>query len=203
MNLAFLSDKLFLRDLRIYALVLVLAAMSWGLAEIFHFDYQSDEEALEAVKHSVDYFSHGYLRKDLNEQGRLKSELSAKSILHYSDDDITHIDKPILTLYNADPAIPPWVVKSEAGVLSADGENLLLTGMVFIDRAKAEGTRQINIKTSNLLVQPKISYAQSDDWAELLSPPHRIEGKGIQITFKKPINLKLLSNVKSRYVLNK
>lgn len=203
MNFTFLSDKLLLRDLRIYALVLVLAAMSWGLVEIFRLEYQPDEESLEAVKHSVDYFSTGYRRKDLNEQGQLKSELSAQGILHYSDDGVTHIEKPVLTLYNADPAVPPWVVKSEAGVLSADGENLLLSGKVFIDRAQAEGTRQLNIKTSNLLVQPKTSYAQSDDWVEILSPPHRIEGKGIQITFKKPINLKLLSQVKSRYVLNK
>ena len=203
MNFAFLLDRLFLRDLRIYVLVLLLAALSWGLVEVFRLEYQTDEEALEPVKHSVDYFSNGYLRKDLNEQGQLKSKLSAQGVLHYSDDGVTHIDKPILTLYNADPAIPPWVVKSEVGVLSANGENLLLRGMVFIDRAKSEGNRQMNIRTSNLLVQPKISYAQSDDWAELLSPPHRIEGKGIQITFKKPIYLKLLSNVKSRYVLNK
>lgn len=202
MNFAFLSNNLFLRDLKIYMLILMLAAMSWGLVEIVRFEYQTEEESPEAVKHSADYFSKGYLRKDLNEQGRLKSELSAQSILHYSDDGITHIDKPMLTLYNTDPALPPWVVKSETGILSADGENLLLQGKVFIDRAKAYGIRQMNIRTSNLRVQPKISYAESDEWVELISPPHRTVAKGIQITFKKPIYIKLLSNVKSRYVLN-
>jgi lipopolysaccharide export system protein LptC len=202
MNFSFLSDNLLLRDLKIYALVLLLAALSWWLVEIFRFEYQTAAGSLDAAKHSADYFSKGYLRKDLNEQGRLKNELSAQSILHYSDDGITHIDKPMLTLYNADPAVPPWVVKSETGILSADGENLLLKGKVFIDRAKAKGTRQMNIRTSNLRVQPKASYAESDEWTELISPPHRTEGKGIQITFKKPIYIKLLSNVKSRYVPN-
>lgn len=202
MNFSFLSDNLFLRDLKIYTLVVVLAAISWGLVELFRFEYQTGDGSLEAPKHSADYFSKGYLRKDLNEQGQLKSELAAENILHYSDDDTTHIDKPRLTLYNTDPAIPPWVVKSEKGILSADGENLLLQGKVFIDRAKAEGVKQMNIKTTNLRVKPKISYAETDERAELLSPPHRVEGKGMQITFKKPINIKLLSNVKSRYVLN-
>lgn len=202
MNLPFLSDNLFLRDLKIYALVLLFAASSWGLVELFKVEYQTGDGSQEAPKHSADYFSKGYLRKDLNEQGLVKSELAAESILHYSDDDTTHIDKPTLTLYNTDPAIPPWVVKSEKGILSAGGENLLLEGKVFIDRAKAEGVRQMNIRTTNLRVNPKTSYAETDEWAELLSPPHRVEGKGMQVTFKKPINIKLLSNVKSRYVLN-
>lgn len=202
MNFSFLSDNLFLRDVKIYMLVLLLAAISWGLVEMFRVEYQTGDDSLEAPKHSADYFSTGYLRKDLNEQGKLKSELAAKNILHYSDDGTTHIDNPKLTLYNSDPATPPWVIKSEKGILSADGENLLLAGKVFIERTKAEGVRQMIIRTTNLRVNPKISYAETAEWAELLSPPHRIEGKGMQITFKKPINIKLLSNVKSRYVLN-
>lgn len=202
MKISFLSDNLFLRDVKVYALVLLLAASSWGLVEIFRAEYQSGDGSREAPKHSADYFSNGYLRKDLNEQGKLKSELSAETILHYSDDDTTHIDKPVLTLYNTDPSIPPWVVKSEKGILSNKGEDLLLEGKVFIDRATAKGVKQMNIRTTNLRVKPKTSYAETADWAELTSPPHRIEGTGMQITFKKPINIKLLSNVKSRYVLN-
>lgn len=202
MNLSFLSDNLLRRDFKIYTFVLLLAAISWGLVEIYRVEYQTGDGSIEAPKHSADYFSKGYLRKDLNEQGQLKSELVAESILHYSDDDTTHIDNPKLTLYNSDPTVPPWVIKSEKGILSANGENLLLQGKVFIDRAKAEGVMQLNIRTSHLRVNPKTSYAETDEWAELLSPPHRVEGKGMQLTFKKPINIKLLSNVKSRYVLN-
>jgi lipopolysaccharide export system protein LptC len=203
MNFSFLSNNLLRRDLKIYALVLLLAASSWGIVEIFRVEYKTDAELHEAPQHSADYFSNGYLRKDLNEQGQLKSELSAQNILHYSDDDTTHIDKPKLTLYNSDPSIPPWVVQSEKGILSADGENLLLQGQVFIDKAAAKGSRQLNIRTTNLQVKPKISYAEGDEWVELISPPHRIEAKGIQMTFKRPIHINLLSRVKSRYVLNK
>jgi lipopolysaccharide export system protein LptC len=202
MNFPFLSDNLLLRDLKIYALVLLLAAISWGLVELFRVEYQADETIHEAPKHSADYFSTGYLRKDLDKQGHIKSQLSAQSILHYSDDGITHIDKPMLTLYNTDHSVPPWVIKSDKGILSADGENLLLQGQVLIARAKAAGIQAVTINTSDLQVKPRISYAQSDKWAQLLSPPHRIEGKGIQMIFKKPIHIKLLSNVKSRYVLN-
>jgi lipopolysaccharide export system protein LptC len=202
MNFSFLSDNLFLRDLKIYAFVALLAAISWGIVEMVRSQHQTHETTVEVVKHSADYFSKDYLRKDLNEQGRLKSELSAQSILHYSDDGTTHIEQPKLTLYNADPAIPPWVVKSETGILSPDGEDLFLKGKVFIDRAKGTGTSQMIIKTSNLRVKPKISYATSEEWAEIISPPHRTESIGIEITFKKPIHIKMLSRVKSRYELH-
>lgn len=202
MNRSFFSNIQFRYALKTYALVGLLAVASWGLVELFRFEYPVDDSSRNAPRHSADYFSQGYLRKDLNEYGRLKSELSARTILHYSDDGTTHIDKPQLSLYNTDSAIPPWIIKAEKGILSADGETLLLQGQVFIDRAKATGVRQMNIKTSHLRVQPKISYAESAEWAELVSPPHRTEGKGIQMTFKKPIAIKLLSSVKSRYVLN-
>ncbi len=190
-------------NLKVYFLSFVMAGVSWWLAEIFRFEYNAHQAAVEAAKHSVDYFSTGYLRKDMNEQGILKSELSAQSILHYSDDGVTHIQKPTLILYNPEnPRVPPWIVKSEGGVLSKDGKNLFLKGKVSIDRKAAEGTRQVNILTSNLRVQPKISYAESSEWSQIATPPHSIEGTGIQMTFKRPLYVKLLSNVKSRYVPN-
>jgi lipopolysaccharide export system protein LptC len=190
-------------NLKSYSLAVILAGASWWLVEVFRFEYNAQEAATQAAKHSVDYFSSGYLRKDMNEQGVLKSELSAQGILHYSDDGVTHIDKPKLILYNPDnTAIPPWIVQSESGTLSADGKNLLLNGKVSIDRNAAAGVRQVNILTSNLHVQPKISYAESSEWSQIVTPPNRIEGVGIQITFKRPIHVELLSKVKSRYVLN-
>jgi len=188
-------------NLKIYSLALILAGASWWLAEIFRFDFFGDQSGIDAPKHSVDYFSTGYLRKDMNEQGVLKSQLKAKGILHYSDDGITHIDKAILTLYNPDtPSIPPWIVNAEKGTLSKDGKNLFLNGKVTIDRAAAEGVKQVSILTSNLHVLPKLNYAESREWSQIVMPPNRIEGTGIEITFKRPIYVKLLSNVKSRYV---
>jgi lipopolysaccharide export system protein LptC len=188
-------------NLKTYLLAIVLAAASWWLAEVFRFEYKTYQAEVEAAKHSVDYFSTGYRRKDMNEQGVLKSELTAQSILHYSDDGVTHIKKPKLILYNPDkPAIPPWVVTADSGLLSGDGKNLLLNGKVTIDRSPAKGVRAVAIVTSNLHVQPKISYAESSEWTEIVTAPHRIEGVGLQLTFKRPLYVKLLSNVKSRYV---
>jgi lipopolysaccharide export system protein LptC len=187
------------RNNRIYLGLLLCAALSAWLAEKFRADYENSQAERYATQHSADYFSRGYLRKDLNLLGRLKSTLAAKQIVHYSDDGLTHIDHPILTLYNSQATIPPWTVRSVAGTLSADGQQLLLQGQVWIDRTAAKGVREIHILTSNLRVQPKLSYAETADWSQLRSPPNHTEGQGLQITFKKPLFIKFLSNVKSYY----
>jgi lipopolysaccharide export system protein LptC len=192
--------KLFLENKYAYLLVLSLAIVTGWVVEIFQLPEDTVKSVDPVKKHSPDYFSKGYLKKEMDEQGMLKSELFAEEMLHYSDDGMTHMVKPVLTLYN--DKSPPWVIQSDTGVLSMDGEDLSLNGQVIINRKAAKGIKQLRIETHNLRVRPKENYAESDEWAKLTSPPHWTEGIGIQMVFKKPISLKLLANVKSYYEIN-
>lgn len=200
MNYSFTSNRIFLQNIRIYTLALVLAGLSWWAVEIFKLPDEVTNETIAQPKHSLDYFSKGYLKKEMDEQGVLKSELFAEEMLHYDDDGVTHMIKPVMSFYSADA--PPWIVKSETGTLSVDGKNLLLNGQVFINRNKAENVKQLTIETTNLRVKTEENYAEGDEWAKLSSPPNWAEGIGIQMVFKKPISLKLLANVKSYYELD-
>ena len=118
-------------------------------------------------------------------------------MIHYSDDGTTHMVNPIMFFHNE--KTPPWVIKSETGILSGDGKDLLLNGKVTIDRAKAEGVTQLTINTSMLKVKPETSYAETNEWAELISPPNKTTGTGMKLTFAEPIHLQLLANVKGKY----
>lgn len=183
-----------LRENKIYLYLVVIALISgWlvkltGLDEIFH---------SQVPAHSPDYFSTGYTKWEMNELGTLKNKLLADKMVHYSDDGTTHMTNPIMFFYNE--KTPPWVVKSETGILSRDGKDLLLNGKVIIDRKKAEGVTPLTINTSELKVKPEISYAETDEWAELLSPPNTTTGTGMKLTFVEPIHLQLLANVKGKY----
>ena len=177
-----------------YLYLLIIAVMSWWLVKLTG----SDELGRLAVPaHSPDYFSMGYTKWEMSELGRPKSKLIADDMVHYSDDNITHLANPVMFFYNEET--PPWIIKSETGVLSADGKDLLLTGKVYVDRAAAEGVRELKIYTFNLKVKPEISYAETDAWAELISLPSWTTGVGMKITFAEPIHLELLSNVKGNY----
>jgi lipopolysaccharide export system protein LptC len=74
-----------------------------------------------------------------------------------------------------------------------------LTGKVNVERAKGEGVNQLIINTSNVRVKPETSYAETDEWAELISPPNVTTGTGMKLVFSNPINIKLLANVRGKY----
>ncbi|MGR9013883.1 MAG: LPS export ABC transporter periplasmic protein LptC [Gammaproteobacteria bacterium] len=177
-----------------YLYLIIIAVVSWWLVKLTG----SDEFSRITVPvHSPDYFSKGYTKWEMSEFGRPKSKLIADEMVHYSDDSTTHMVNPVMFFYNE--KTPPWVVKSDVGILSADGKDLLLNGKVVVDRAAAEGVRELKIYTFNLKVKPETSYAETDAWAELVSLPNWTTGVGMKLTFAEPIHIELLSNVKGNY----
>jgi lipopolysaccharide export system protein LptC len=186
-----------LRNKRFYLTLMTVALVSWGLIRLIEGD---GEQRSIAPAHSADYFSTGYTKFEMNELGKLSKKLIAEQVMHYSDDDTTHTVNPLMFFYNE--KTPPWVIKAQAGVLSADGKDLLLNGKAIVSRAKAEGVKELIINTSNLRVKPDTSYAETDEWAELISPPNTTTGIGMKLVFIAPIHLELLANVKGKYETN-
>lgn len=185
------------KQYKVYLLLLVLAIFSWTIADFF------EEEGVIKVAvtdHSPDYFSLGYYKKEMNEQGLIKNELNASKVTHYSDDKTTHLENPVMTLYNSNKA--PWVIKSEAGILKDEGDHLDLIGMVSINREATKYRSSFQINTTNLRITPSINYAVTDEWAELINDSQITEGVGLQATFVNPVHLKFLSKVKGRYEVN-
>lgn len=177
-----------------YLYLFIIAVMSWWLVKLTGVD---ELGRIAVPAHSPDYFSKGYTKWEMSEQGRPKSKLLADDMVHYSDDGTTHLGNPLMFFYNE--KIPPWVIKSETGILSGDGKDLLLKGKVTVDRAAAEGVKELKIFTSDLKVKPETSYAETDAWAELINLPSWTTGMGMKLIFAEPIHIELLSNVKGSY----
>jgi len=183
--------------MRVFLVLFLLVAATWFLADFFE---EKETKKIAVADHSPDYFSTGYYKKEMDIAGKIKNELTADKMIHYGDDNTTHLEKPVMTLYN--PELPPWVIKAEQGILAADGDNLLLSGKVFISRAGTKKRRPFNINTSELKVKLSISYAETKQWAEIIDTPNRTAGVGMQATFKQPVKVKFLSRVKGRYEVN-
>jgi len=182
---------------RVYIVLFFLVIGSWFLADLFEIKQQS---VVKVADHSADYFSIGYYKKEMDQQGLVKSELNAEKMIHYADDQTTHLDEPIMTLYNAD--VPPWVIQSETAILEADGDHLQLLGKVLVSREGSEQIRPFKLTTTNLRVQLSTNYAETKKWAKIIDDRNRTEGIGLEITFVEPVKLKFLSKVKGRYVFN-
>ena len=156
---------------------------------------------VEKKQHSPDYFSLEYVKWEMDEAGRLKSKLIAKTMTHYADDNTTHLELPEMVLIKE--ATPPWIIRSETGVLSADGQDLLLNGKAVTTRAAGQNVRALTINSSNMRVKPNLNYAETDEWVELLSPPNRTEGVGMKLNYSEPIRIELFSKVRGKYDFKK
>ena len=181
-----------LKPNKFYVYLTAMAVISWGVVRLL----TPDEERQPTAAHGAEYFSNGYTKWEMNELGKVKNKLIADQVTHY-DDDTTHSVNPVMFFYNENT--PPWIIKAQSGVLSADGKDLLLQGKSIINRAGAEGNKELTINTANLRVKLETSYAETDEWAELISPPNITTGTGMKMVFVAPIHLELLANVKGKY----
>lgn len=178
----------------IYLFLATVALLSWWLAE---YSGLIEIQKAPTTATNPDYFSKGYTKWEMDEAGKLKTKLIAQEMTHYVDYWATRTKYPVMHFINEKS--PPWIVAAETGLLSNDGKKLQLNGKVTVNRAQAEGVRQLIINTSNVLVNPETSYAETAAWAELISPPNTTTGIGMKMTFKEPVHLELLSKVKGQY----
>lgn len=181
------------QQVRVYSFLVVFGVFSWWLLKTS----EPDEERMDVPLHSADFFSVGYTKIEMDSQGLLKSRLDADKMTHFSDDETTELDKPVMTFYKTDT--PTWIIRSETGLRPADGKVLFLNGKVFINREQAPGVTPIKVNTTNLRVKPDENYAETDEWGEIITPSDWISGVGMQINFIEPIHLEVLSKVRSIY----
>ena len=182
-------------------ITLILAALvavaSWWWLQV---STPEQENALVVEKHSANYYSLGYQKQEMDAFGLLNSEVKAAKMMHYGDDGSIHLEQPEIRFF--DKKLPPWVIKADSGVLTSNGKELWLNGLVLVSRSAAEGSRAITIKTSDLRVQPETSYAETVQWAELSSPPDVTSGIGLQLYFSDPIRITLLNKVRGKYEIH-
>ncbi len=180
----------------ILAVLLVLAAaLSWWLRDV-----PVPKGMTEPTKgpRDSDYYIRGLDVTRMTPDGTPAHRLRAEQVRHFTDDDTTRMEQPRLTVYQ-DQA-PPWEVDAEAALVSADGDLVLLSGDVLIERAGQGDIRPMRIVTRNLRVQPREDYAETDEKVRVVSNADWLNATGMQAWLRPPSRLKFLSQVKGYYV---
>lgn len=178
---------------QLFIYVAAAALLTWWLQQL----YEQRAIEIKIAENSPDFFSSGYYKKEMGLDGLPKSELTASAMRHFKTDGSTHLDQPVMVLHN--PNTAPWVIRSDSGIMAADGDNLRLNGKALINREASKGSSALTINTSDLRVKLSTHYAETTAWADIISPPNQTSGTGMEVTFVSPIHLKLLSKVKGRY----
>lgn len=185
-----------MRHPRLILVLVGLAALSWWLAE--RGGDQPPVAPSDAAARVADYYVRGIEVTTMTPEGRPGRTLRSPELRHFLADETTELDAPDLTVHQQGE--PPWLVSAERGWLSADGELLLLQGRVTVDRAAAAGIRPLQLVTSNLRVQPRQDYAETDEHVRVVSRDDEVEAIGMRAWLRAPMRLKLLSQARGRYV---
>ena len=104
-------------------------------------------EAFRITMHTVD--------------GQPRYRLDGPRLSHYPDDDSSHLEAPFLTVFDTTEE-PVWTVASETGWLGSGGDELLLNGPVTLERLPGPGRPPLRIETSDLRIEPKNDFAETD-----------------------------------------
>ena len=87
--------------------------------------------------HDPDYYIENFTAVGMDKKGRRKYILEAERLVHYPDDGTALLDNPHVIQY--EEGQPPVHTYAESGWVSANGDEVLLTGNVRVIQGKGAG----------------------------------------------------------------
>jgi len=145
----------------------------------------------------IDYYVNHFEMTVTDDKGFQKHRLKANSMVHFGEKDTTELEKPVVTLLNPDR--PPWIMRSDTGIVSSDGAKIFFGGNVFVDREGTKFVRPVSIVTKNIWMEPERKFAETKEWVDIHSLSENISGVGMRVFFSHPIRLTLLAEVRGKY----
>jgi len=177
-------------------LLLLLAAAYWLNQQVQPLPFTPDN----SKRHDPDFIVSEVVATTLNEQGKPRFVMAAKKMLHYPDNDSTHLEAPELTSFN--PGHPPIHTYAKNGIVSGKAEEIFLRDDVRVVRTASATQSEMTFTTTYLHVIPDSGLAETDQPVTMIDGRNIVHAVGMKFDNKARI-VKLLAQVKSEYVPDK
>lgn len=176
-----------------------------------------------AAINEPDYRITNFHAIDLDENGRLRYELTAEQLTHFPQPERAELTAPQMVFYRntstgtgkpmasgdagnlalSPVAVDPWQLTAARGSIADGGDRLDLEGDVRVSRVGSGSDRPgdmgMTMETSRLTVFGKQEVATTDSPVFLNGDRAQLHGVGMQIDLKKG-QMHLLSQVRGYYV---
>lgn len=172
-------------------LLLLLAATYWLNQKVQPVPPKPDD----SKRHDPDFIVDNFAATSLNEQGLPRFMMSAKKMVHYPDDDSTHLEAPQLKSYFADQ--PTIAAYAKTGEISSKGKDVYLRDDVRLIRAASATQSEMTFSTDYLHVIPDQDLAETDRPVTLKDAHDEIHAVGLRLDYRAQV-LTLLSQVRSQ-----
>jgi len=173
-------------------LLLLLAATYWLNQQVQPLPPKPDN----SKRHDPDFIISKFSATTLNNQGVPRFFMSARKMVHYPDDDSTHLDDPQLSSFNAGQ--PPIYIFAKRGDVSSKGDEIFLHDEVKLVRAASATRSEMILTTTFLHIIPDRDIADTDRPVSMTDAHNIVHAVGMQFDNKARI-MKLLAQVKSQH----
>ena len=174
-------------------LMLALAAASFWLERAVQMPVR---DATDKMRHDPDFIAEDFGITKMSASGRPEYRLSAERMLHYPDDDSTHVLAPRLEQRHDDDA--PIVIHADRGRISHDGEEASFYGNVVVVREAAQGRSELRVQTEYLQIIPDRDLARTDQPVVITEGRSRLSGVGMEFN-NKTRQFALLAHVRGTF----
>jgi len=135
----------------------------------------------------------------MDKEGKPSVKIVTPKMIHYAENDTTHLTSPQVTLYRKSPQ--PWYITSKFGKAVQGITQVDFWQDVSIHHAADQDNPDTLIRTPTLTVYPEKQVAETKDFITLTQPNIVIKAVGMY-TDMDIGSVKLLSQARGEYVPN-
>jgi lipopolysaccharide export system protein LptC len=149
-----------------------------------------------STRHDPDFIVDEFSATRMNPDGSLRHSVTGRRMVHFPDDNSTHVEEPRFVHY--DYATAPVRITANRALVSRNGENVYFIGDVLIKREAYADNDAMQLETEMLQVIPDRDLAKTDKPVTMTSGTSRVDSVGMEFDNRTRI-VKLLSKVKVTY----
>ncbi len=144
--------------------------------------HHNNLQKMQNTKNVIDGFSSHATLTEYDEQGDIKTVLTAESATHLEPSGTTHFTKPFIITYTKDRT--PWHIRADTGTSDKNGHQIIFQHHILIHALPTARHPETRITTEELTIVPKESRAFTDQPVTLSRPGIVIHGVGLTANFK-------------------
>jgi lipopolysaccharide export system protein LptC len=125
-----------------------LAGITWWLLQATL--PRRNDDVVRPKEHTPDYFADKFSVSELDQSGATQYRLTAQSLIHYEDDEMSDLVKPAMRAFQ--PGKPIVTATGDTGTVNADASIVNLYGNARILRAPGNGDPQMQADSEHFKV---------------------------------------------------
>lgn len=155
-------------------LMLLLAAITFWLEQAVQAPIST---GAAAKRHDPDLIIENFTSVKHAANGAPGYSLSAKKMVHYPDNETSHLEQPRIASFS--PDAPPTRITAREAELSPNGNEAIFYGDVVVLREAGEEQPELRVTTERLRIDQKSDTAHTDDPVVIVQGNSILKGVGM------------------------